>query len=78
MSVKINAGSTWVSIANRVFPKNTLSFEDDENSGKVTIERIATGRVVCTDHFSEYKDSTNVPYTSLSALMADLKSKLFV
>jgi len=76
MSYKITDNTNSVEIGHFEFPKNTLWFNIDDNTGKAEINVVGGGRVA-TGNFADFKNSSNEPYGAASDLRTDLKSILF-
>lgn len=70
---KIESLSNSVKVGNIEFPKNVLSF--DEEGDLIVILR--EGDVIVKGEFGDYRDNTDTPYASKSALITALRAAFF-
>lgn len=74
--MKITNQTNSVTLGDTDYPRNLLSFQT--KGDYVTIRVVASEEEIIQETiYSEFKNSSDVPYATLAALVADLRSYLF-
>lgn len=76
MSVKVISQTTSIQLGDSEFPKNTIYWQIVQIS-QIKILTVQGNLIQGQKLFSEYVNSSGVPYTSLAALITDLRAAAF-
>lgn len=76
-NISVTAGTNYVKVDGQYYPLGALALETNLDKN-IRIIRISDGKQI-TDmcNFAEYKDTSNVPYTSFALAIAGITALIF-
>lgn len=74
---KLESQVKSVSINNKEYPLNSLYFTFNETAETLELRNCYTDERISNGTYSEYKNDSNVPYASLSALITAVRGMIF-
>ena len=74
---KLTSQTSSVEIDNVEYPKNSLCIAQVTENSLVVVKTLFEGKIIAQGKFSDWRNSSNVPYSTKALLITALRSALF-
>ena len=70
--MQVIIAATYIQLGSTLYPLNSLEFSGNETTGVVNICKLGNHNPIISKLYSEFTNSSDVPYATLGALISDL------